>query len=105
MQRRQFFSVAATGATVSLAGCASVQAQTNPRLACPEPVDGLAFELYREKREDGAKGDWRWRLWSRNKTDIIATSGEGYKNESGARNGIRLVRASFNATVDDVENR
>jgi len=61
--------------------------------ACPEPVDGLKFELYREPN-----GDWRWRLKSRN-GNVIADSAEGYRQKSAALNGVSLVRGAYAAPI------
>ena len=45
-----------------------------------------------------AKGERRWRLKAAN-GDIIADSGEGYKNEQDCLDGIKLVKGSANAPV------
>lgn len=44
------------------------------------------FELYKDKA-----GEFRWRLRHQN-GNIIADSGEGYKNKAGAMNGIESVK-------------
>lgn len=71
----------------------------------------LRFEIFREqKKGEGlgfglgqnlggvSKGDWRWRLKSGNNVDIIATSGEGYRNRSDCLDGIRLVMSTTDKT-------
>ncbi|MWG36396.1 HVO_2922 family protein [Halomarina oriensis] len=56
------------------------------------------FELY----EDAA-GKYRWRLVHDN-GNIIADSGEGYVNESDARNGIHSVRSNApEAATEEVD--
>jgi uncharacterized protein len=44
------------------------------------------FEVYKDK-----KGEWRWRFKASN-GDILADSGEGYKNKSDCEAGIESVR-------------
>ena len=44
------------------------------------------FVLYKD-----GKGEWRWRLHAANRTDVLADSGEGYKNKADAIHGARLV--------------
>lgn len=44
------------------------------------------FHLYRDK-----KGEYRWRLRSRN-SKIIADSGEGYEHRQSCEHGISLLR-------------
>lgn len=48
--------------------------------------------------KDGA-GEWRWRLWATNHSDILADSGEGYQNKADCRHAIDLVKASYSAPV------
>jgi uncharacterized protein YegP (UPF0339 family) len=56
-----------------------------------------SFELFTDKR-----GEYRWRLRSTN-GQIIASSGEGFKQKSGAQNGIDAVkRDSPSAEVKDI---
>ncbi|HST57039.1 MAG TPA: DUF1508 domain-containing protein, partial [Longimicrobium sp.] len=47
-----------------------------------------------------SKGEWRWRLKAKN-GDIIADSGEGYKNKSDCLAGIALVKGSKDAPEED----
>ena len=55
------------------------------------------FELYRD-----AAGQYRWRLWSSNRSDIIADSAEGYTSKAGAQNGIQAVKTDAPAApIDD----
>ena len=49
------------------------------------------FELYKDKA-----GEFRWRLRHQN-GNIIADSGEGYKNKAGAMNGIESVKENCGA--------
>lgn len=44
------------------------------------------FEMYQDKA-----GEWRWRLKSSNGQQI-ASSGEGYKDKGGCKNGIDAVK-------------
>jgi uncharacterized protein YegP (UPF0339 family) len=46
------------------------------------------------------KSEWRWRLKAKN-GEIIADSGEGYKNKSDCLAGIKLVQGSASAPVKD----
>ena len=46
-------------------------------------------------------GEWRWRLRAAN-NQIIAISGEGYKNRTDCLAGITLVKGSSAAPVRDV---
>ena len=48
----------------------------------PEPV----FDMYKDSR-----GEWRWRLKAPN-GQVIATSGEGYKDKTGCEDGIASVK-------------
>ena len=56
------------------------------------------FEIYRDK---SPSREWRWRLWSDNNSNKIATSGEGYQRECDCRHGINLVKGAANAPVYD----
>jgi uncharacterized protein len=47
-----------------------------------------------------AKGEWRWRLKSKN-GNTIADSGEGYKNKKDCEDAIDLVKGSADAPVSD----
>lgn len=51
------------------------------------------FELYTDKADE-----FRWRLRAKN-GNIIATSGEGYKNKSDAEHAIQLVKNASNVTI------
>lgn len=55
------------------------------------------FELYKDKA-----GEWRWRL-RHEKGNIIADSGEGYRNKADAVNGIDSVKE--NAPTAPVEEQ
>ena len=44
------------------------------------------FEMYQDKA-----GEWRWRLRSSNGNQI-ASSGEGYSDKAGCKNGIAAVK-------------
>ncbi len=56
----------------------------------------MRYQVY----QDAAK-EWRWRLRAANH-EIIATSGEGYKNKADCLHGIDLVKGSGNASVEEV---
>ncbi|MFB6303871.1 MAG: HVO_2922 family protein [Haloferacaceae archaeon] len=58
-------------------------------------VGRAAFEIYEDRG-----GEWRWRLRHRN-GNILADSGEGYSDRSGAVDGIESVK--FNAPNAGVE--
>lgn len=47
---------------------------------------GSQFVMYK----DGAD-EWRWRFLASN-GEVIADSGEGYKNKADCRHGIQLVK-------------
>ena len=53
----------------------------------------MQYEVYKD-----AAGEWRWRLRAANH-EIIATSGEGYKNKADCLHGIDLVKSSAAAPV------
>lgn len=52
----------------------------------------MKFELYK-----GKAGEWRWRLVVDN-GNIIADSGEGYKNKSDCEHAINLVKSTISST-------
>lgn len=52
----------------------------------------MKFELYKDKA-----GEWRWRLVVDN-GNIIADSGEGYKNKIDCEHGINLVKSTISST-------
>lgn len=49
------------------------------------------FVLYKDDR-----GEWRWRLFAANNSDVLADSGEGYKNKADAIRGASLVASVAN---------
>lgn len=49
-----------------------------------------------------ARGEWRWHLKAAN-NKIIATSGEGYRNEQDCLAAINLVKGSKDAPVKKVD--
>jgi uncharacterized protein len=55
----------------------------------------MTYVVYKD-----AAGEWRWRLRAGN-NQIIATSGEGYKNKTDCLHGIQLVKGSGSAPVID----
>jgi len=60
-------------------------------------VGPAAFEIYED-----TGGKWRWRLRHRN-GNIVADSGQGYDDRSGARDGIESVKRNGpNADTEDV---
>jgi uncharacterized protein YegP (UPF0339 family) len=52
-------------------------------------------------KKDNA-GEWRWNLKANN-GEIIADSGEGYKNKGDCEHGIELVKAAGPDTPVEVE--
>lgn len=83
------------GALLFTSSCA--QAAPRTASACPAPKSGLKYEMYRDPRND-----WRWRLVASN-GNIIANSGEGYKNKSACEDGIRSVQASYMTDVIEID--
>jgi uncharacterized protein len=61
---------------------------TSPRASAAEgeKKHGATFEVYRDKG-----GDWRWRLRTTN-SQVIATSGAGYKEKRSCLDGIESVK-------------
>lgn len=49
-----------------------------------------------------ARGEWRWHLKGANHR-ILATSGEGYRNEGDCLDAITLVKSSKDAPVKKVD--
>jgi len=54
----------------------------------------MVYVMYKD-----AKGEWRWRLWAANRSDVLADSGEGYKNKADCLHAINLVKNSKDAPV------
>ncbi len=62
-------------------------------------VGSAAFEVYED-----AEGRWRWRLRHRN-GNVLADSGQGYAERTGAENGIDSVKRNApGADTEQVEN-
>ncbi len=55
----------------------------------------MKYFMYKDK-----VGEWRWRLKAAN-NEIIAVSGEGYRNKADCLHGIDLVKSSTNAEVQE----
>ena len=55
----------------------------------------MRYQMYQD-----TAGEWRWRLRAANH-EIIATSGEGYRNKGDCRHAIDLVKGSANAPVEE----
>lgn len=53
----------------------------------------MRYYIFKDKA-----GEWRWHLDAGNNR-IIATSGEGYKNEEHCVHAIRLVQGSGSADI------
>lgn len=53
----------------------------------------MTYEIFKDKA-----GEWRWHLKAFN-YQIIAVSGEGYKNKADCLEGIKLVKNSASAPV------
>lgn len=61
----------------------------------------MNFSLYKDGR-----GEWRWRIYSANNSDILGDSGEGYKNKQDALHAIRVIkRDAANAGIWDAESK
>jgi uncharacterized protein YegP (UPF0339 family) len=58
----------------------------------------MAYYYYKD-----ARGEWRWRLKASNGR-ILADSGEGYQTQHDCLDGIRLVKGSANAPVEEIKN-
>lgn len=56
----------------------------------------MVYVMYRDNSPDK---EWRWRLWAANHSDVLADSGEGYKNKQDCLHAISLVKGSVNAPV------
>jgi uncharacterized protein YegP (UPF0339 family) len=54
------------------------------------------FQVFKD-----AKGEYRWRMRAGNH-EIIATSGEGYKNKSDCQHGVDLVKRDAPAALVEV---
>jgi len=52
-----------------------------------QPKAALKFEIYKD-----AQSEFRWRLKAGN-NQIIATSGQGYKDKSDCQKGIEIIQA------------
>ncbi|WP_233495277.1 MULTISPECIES: YegP family protein [Microvirgula] len=52
----------------------------------------MYFVMYKDQM-----GDWRWRLLAEDH-QIVADSGEGYRNKGDCQHGIRLVKSTLSAT-------
>lgn len=57
----------------------------------------MSYEVFKDRA-----AEWRWRLRADNNKDIIADSGEGYKNKADCLHGIDLVKGSADASVEEV---
>ena len=55
----------------------------------------MYYKMYVDKA-----GEWRWNLHAANH-QIVATSGEGYKNKNDCLHGINLVKSSSDAPVNE----
>lgn len=66
---------------------AQVQAETARTAAAQTRTRTLTFEIYQDKTDQH-----RWRLKSPN-GQIIATSGQGYKDKRDAKNAIERIKA------------
>ena len=58
------------------------------------PSARRVFQVYAD-----AAGEWRWRLVAGN-DQVIATSGEGYRDKQDCLHGIELVKDSKDARVE-----
>jgi uncharacterized protein YegP (UPF0339 family) len=70
---------------------------TPARAADAEKKAAAKFEVYKDK-----SGDYRWRLRTSN-TNVIASSGQGYKSKQGCLDGIESVKKNAaDAPVEEV---
>jgi uncharacterized protein YegP (UPF0339 family) len=53
----------------------------------------IKIEIYKDKSKDG--GEWRWRLLSTSNGNILATSGEGYKNKKDMIKTLDVLQFDF----------
>lgn len=51
-------------------------------------------EIYRD-----ASGQYRWRVYARNNTDVVGDSGEGYHNEADAIRGLLALVEAVDTTA------
>ena len=56
-------------------------------------VSSMYYRVYRDMR-----GEWRWNYNSSN-GNVIADSGEGYRNKSDCLNGISIIKGSSDDPV------
>ncbi len=56
----------------------------------------MHYSVYKDGRSE-----WRWRLKTQN-GNIIADSGEGYRNKADCLHGINLVKGTLNTPVYEV---
>ena len=61
------------------------------------PSSRRVFQVYAD-----AAGEWRWRLVAGN-DQVIATSGEGYRDRADCLHGIELVKGSRDAKVEGAD--
>lgn len=84
--------VLAAAATLGLLPEAAGQAKKDAK--------GLTFEIYED-----AKKEFRWRLKAGN-GQVIAASGQGYKDKRDCKKGVELIMAgAAAATVEDVAEK
>lgn len=57
---------------------------------------------YRAELYEDSAGEWRWRLVSQN-GNIVATSGEGYKNKFEARERLIDVTTNGVPLIEELE--
>jgi uncharacterized protein YegP (UPF0339 family) len=56
------------------------------------------FEIYKDK-----KGEFRWRLVSKNK-EIVATGGEGYTSKASVKSAVKKLKVwALTETINEVE--
>jgi uncharacterized protein YegP (UPF0339 family) len=95
MSRLSRFVVLLTFVGALVAGATLLRAPT-ARAAADERARAK-FEVYKDRA-----GEFRWRLKAQN-TQVLATSGDGYKTKRDCMSGIESVkRAAAEAPVEDV---
>ena len=97
ISRRGTFRLICSTALVLGVGAPFFSMKSSRASAGDEPRTGK-FEVYQDKG-----GDFRWRLLSSN-GQVVATSGQGYKEKRDCLNGIESVkRIAADSKVEDAK--
>ena len=96
-QRMARWACTAVVAAGMASGYVALSQGPSARAADEKPARAGTFEVYKDKG-----GEFRWRLRAVNK-QVIATSGQGYKEKRDCLNGIESVRKNAaDAKVEEV---